>query len=343
MSKDSSVRIKRKFSLVVHGPDTVEIRHGVWNPVSFVLNDESKTGNLFRLLQRLDGTCTPAALARELGLPREQVEAVIDHVDQIGVLESGPENLLDYYLDSVVPTLAAAKPPEPRRIILMGEDSIIAAVGQQIKEVQPDAEVVPADAEARRIVFDDNVSWMYDGMEFHGKIQSFAAWKDSLVLLASSVINPLHYKVLNRASLEYGFPWLHAAIDGPFLLVGPTFVPRRSACYECFERRILMNFRDGASYVAYKEALVNRQIKHGKMPIDPMLRAMLASHTAMEIVNFVNTGASFVLGKCLSIFLPTMEFAYNEVLRVPGCPACAPVAERDDTELYFNMATLIHG
>lgn len=341
MSNDRNVRIKRQFSLVAHGPDTVELRHGVWNPVSFLLNDESKTGNLFRLLQRLDGNQTPAALARELGLPREQVEAVIDHVDQLGVLESGAENLLDYYLDSVVPTLAAAKPPTPRRIILMGEASIIEAVERQIKEVHPGADIVPADAGARRVVFTDDISWMFDGAEFHDRMQAFASWKDSFVLLASSVINPLHHKVLNRASLEYGFPWIHAAIDGPFLLIGPCFVPRRSSCYECFERRVTMNLRDGASYVAYKEALATRQIKHGQMPIDPMLRAMLVSHTAMEVVNFVATGASFVLGKCLSIFLPTMEFAYNEVLRVPGCPACSPLAERDDTELYFNMATLI--
>jgi len=179
-------------------------------------------------------------------------------------------------------------------------------------------------------------------MEFQDKIQVFESLRDSFVLMACSVINPLRYKVLNRAALEHGFPWMHAAIDGPFLLIGPTFVPKRSACYECFEQRVIMNLRNAASYVAYKGALVRHQVKGERMPMQPLLGAMLASHAAMEIANFTHTNYSFVVGKVLSIFVPTMEFTYNEVLRVPSCPACSPLGERDDTELYFDVTTLIN-
>jgi bacteriocin biosynthesis cyclodehydratase domain-containing protein len=344
--QDDNLRIKRHFSIVAHGPDTVEIRHGVWNPVSFLLNDESNTGNLFSLLQRLDGTTTPAALARELGVPREQVEGLIDHLDELGILESGPSNALDYYLNSVVPATFGGQEPVPRAtrpIVLMGDASLAEQVGKLLQEIEPEAEITPAGERATRVVFDDDISWLFDGMDFHERMQIFESWKDSFVLIVCSVINPLHCKVLNRAALEHGFPWMHAAIDGPFLLIGPTFVPRRSACYECFEQRVTMNLRNAASYVAYKEALVNHRIKRGKMPMEPMLRTMLASHAAMEIVNFTKTNYSFVVGKVLSIFLPTMEFTYNEVLRVPSCPACSPLSERDDTELYFDMTTLING
>jgi len=340
--QDENLRIKRHFSIVAHGPDTVEIRHGVWNPVSFLLNDEAKTGNLFKLLHRMDGTATPAALARELGVPRDQVEGVIDHLDQLGILESGPSNALDYYLNSVVPATFGVEEPAPRAIVLMGEASLADQVSRLLREIDPEAEIAPADERATRIVFDDDISWLFDGMHFQERMQIFESWKDSFVLMACSVINPLHYKVLNRAAIAHGFPWMHAAIDGPFLLIGPTFVPRRSACYECFEQRVTMNLRNAASYVAYKEALVQHRIKRGEMPMEPMMRAMLASHAAMEIVNFTKTNYSFVVGKALSIFLPTMEFAYNEVLRVPGCPACSPLSERDDTELYFDITTLIN-
>lgn len=342
----TNLRIRRHYALVAHGPDTVEIRHGVWNPVSFVLNDESESGNLYRVLQRLDGTATPAGLARELGVPREEVEGLIDHLDGLGVLESGPSSALDYYLDNVQLGSFGIDVPraqDTRRIVVMGEPSLADSVGELLRQVEPNATIVAADDRHRRIVCDDDVSWLFDGIRFHEQMQVFETWKDSFVLMASSVINPLHYKVLNRAALEHGFPWMHAAIDGPFLLIGPIFVPHRSACYECFEQRITMNLRDAASYVAYKDALVKRQIKSGTMPIASMLRALIASHSAMEIVNFTRTNYSFVLGKVLAIFLPTMEFTYNEVLRVPGCPACGSLSERDDTELYFDVATLIEG
>jgi thiazole/oxazole-forming peptide maturase SagC family component len=214
-------------------------------------------------------------------------------------------------------------------------------VGRLLREMQCDIGVGSPSEEATRTIADNDSSWLFDGIEFHARMTVFESWQDRFVLFASSAINPFHYKVLNRASLEYGFPWMHAAIDGPFLLIGPIFVPRRSACYECFEQRVTMNLRDTARYVSYKNALVERQIKHGVVPVEPILQAMLASHAALEIVNFIRTSYSFVIGKVLSIFLPTMEFAYSEVLRLPCCPACSPVAERDDTELHFDVTALM--
>ena len=51
------------------------------------------------------------------------------------------------------------------------------------------------------------------------------------------------------------------------------------------------------------------------------------------------TDANFTVGKVLAVHLPTMEFSFNEVLRVAGCPGCGPSSERDDHELYFEMAS----
>jgi hypothetical protein len=38
-----------------------------------------------------------------------------------------------------------------------------------------------------------------------------------------------------------------------------------------------------------------------------------------------------------------MEFTFNEVLRLPGCPACGPAPERDDRELFFDVRALLNG
>ena len=70
-----------------------------------------------------------------------------------------------------------------------------------------------------------------------------------------SVIQPLQLRLLNQISLALGIPWMHAAIDGPFLLIGPCFVPHRTSCYACFETRVTMNLRESASYQQYKSAL----------------------------------------------------------------------------------------
>ena len=49
------------------------------------------------------------------------------------------------------------------------------------------------------------------------------------------------------------------------------------------------------------------------------------------------TGSDFTVGKALSVFLPTLEFSFNEVLRVPGCPACSPMTEQYEQGLYFDL------
>jgi thiazole/oxazole-forming peptide maturase SagC family component len=157
------------------------------------------------------------------------------------------------------------------------------------------------------------------------------------------VINPILFQTLNRVCLELCIPWIHSAVDGPFLFIGPIFVPYRSACYECFEARVIMNLRENASYQRYKQAIVEGHIKFGRLPIEPVLSGLLASHTALETLNFVQTENSFTVNKVLAIYLPTMEFTFNEVLRVPGCTACSPSSERDDKELYFDVRALIKG
>ena len=145
----------------------------------------------------------------------------------------------------------------------------------------------------------------------------------------------------NRISLHFRIPWIHAAVDGPYLFIGPTFKPFRSPCYECLERRLLANMKESASYQRYKSALTQGKDSGRSATLDSILGAMLGSITAFEALNYLLTGASFTAGKMLSIYLPTMEFRFNEILRSPDCPACSPAPERDDQELYIDVMALL--
>ena len=155
-----------------------------------------------------------------------------------------------------------------------------------------------------------------------------------------AAVDPLELRAFNRVSLHLRLPWLHAAIDGPFLLIGPTFVPFRWACYECLEARVVMNLRDAAGYQRYKRALAEARVTTPAVGPETVSAAMLASLASFEALNFTRTGAAFTTGRMLTVFLPTLEFAFHEVLRLPGCPACGAVQERDDRELYLDTRSL---
>jgi bacteriocin biosynthesis cyclodehydratase domain-containing protein len=343
-----AMRLKRHYSIVAHSADVVELRHGTWNPVSFTLADESRSGHLFRVLRRLDGQLTAAQIAAAEGISTAEVDALVDHLAGMDLLEEHATHALDYYLDHVVPSLMPYRGDRRvahSEVILLGDPSVTEQVASILASsaLGDHCRVHPADEALAALLRRPDPSWMADGLEFEEAARPFAEWRGKLVVFAGATVNPLASRAFNRVSLHHRIPWIHAAVDGPFLLVGPAFVPFRSPCYECLEGRVLMNLREAASYQSYTRALAEGRIAGTLAPLDGVLQSMLASLTAFEALNFLLTGVSFTVGKMLAVYLPTLEFTFNEVLRLPGCPACSPAPERDDRELFFDVRALLNG
>ena len=342
----ANLRLKRHYSIIAHSPDVAELRYGVWNPVSFTVTDDSASGHLFRILSQLDGRFSVAEIAAAEGIPQSDVESVVEQLAELKLLEDQSTHALDYYLDHISPNLLVheAKSKEsPPSVVLFGDLEVSEHIARILSSssLHDQYNVLAADASLRSLLFECGKSWIFDSLDFEEGVRPFAQWRERLVVFGVTTVNPLEMRALNRISLHYRSPWIHAAIDGPYLFIGPTFIPFRSPCYECLESRVVMNMRESASYQRYKSALVEGRAAGTGAPLDTVLGAMLASLTAFEALNFLLTRTSFTVGKMLSIYLPTMEFAFHEVLRLPGCPACSPAPERDDQELYFDVRALL--
>ena len=346
MAGDRRLRLKRHYAVVAHSSDVIELRHGTWNAVSFTLSDDGGTGALLRLIKRLDGTASAEEIAQAEGVPEAEVDALVGELERLGVLEDGPQHALDYHLDHVVPNLA---PYGQRRresatpVVLLGDAAVTGEIERVLSAsaAAGDLRVEAADAELREALARGARTWAADTLAIEEEAEPFSQWRDRLVVVAGATLNPLELRAFNRVSLRHRIKWIHASADGPFLLVGPTFLPHRSACYECLETRVTMNLREGAVYQSYKRALAEGRAAAATMPIDAVLAAMLGSYAAFEALNFALTGTSFTVGKLLAVYLPTLEFTFNEVLRLPGCAGCGPLAESDDRELYFEVRTLL--
>jgi bacteriocin biosynthesis cyclodehydratase domain-containing protein len=350
--KAMRIRIKRQYSIVAHSADLVELRFGVWNPRSYTLRDDSASGRLARLVLRLRFLATPRELARDAKAPQRDADALVDHLTELGVLESSAENALDHYLDELAPMLGASRDGDGKAadlsaeaVVLLGDGSLTAQVCRHLRASLPGLPVSEVDGdhpEARALARPDP-DLFTNTLELQRFAAAFASWAGSFVIVLQRVVDPLQLRALNRVALEHRLTWMHAAIDGPFLLVGPLFVPYRTACYECFETRVLMNLREAASYQQYKNALAAGSVQRGAPPPLPAVDGLLSAYTALDGVNYLLTGAAFTAGKVHGVYLPTMEHSFNDVLRFPSCPACSPVAERDDQELYFDMRALLAG
>lgn len=339
-------RLRRHVSVVAHSADVVELRDGVWNPVSVTLSDDEQQGTLTRIVRFVDGDHSVARIAREVGASRSQVEDVLDRLRELSLLDDG-SSLLDHYVERTLPTLlpfGGSPSVESTSALVMGHGVVPAEVAMLVNRALGEgaAEVHGEDSPSVKHLLGEPHAAELDGFEFEEWCEPFLSWRGRCVVWASEVVRPDHLRILNRLALHLGTTWVHACADGPFLLVGPTFVPGRTACYECLDQRLLMNLREARSYQNYKQALVDGRVAGSTAPLEVTLAALLAAHTSFEVLSVLTTGAGFTVGRLLAIYLPTMEFAFNEVLRVPGCGACDHVPESHDHELYFDIKTLLN-
>jgi hypothetical protein len=102
-----------------------------------------------------------------------------------------------------------------------------------------------------------------------------------------------------------------------------------------------MNLREYASYQRYKEILVMSDLAESIIKKCSPTMYVLSAHLAMEIINYRHSKTCFTKSKALSIYLPTMEICFNEVLRLSGCSVCGSIPHRDDQQLYYDYQTLL--
>ncbi|GAA2446887.1 hypothetical protein GCM10010191_75030 [Actinomadura vinacea] len=326
-------RIKRSFAVIGHSPDVVELRHGTWNTVAHTVRDDSRNGRLLTLISALDGTSSPAELAALHRIEQDEVDVLISHLRNLGVLEDNPSSALDHYLDTHAALLRAPQPPPPRPVRVLGDADLADSVAGMVRQALPGVDVAPDTAGLALKVLDPEPGWARDELWLSQTAAQFDDYQDAIVVWAQYRPDPLRIEVFNRIALRRGIRWVHGTIDGPFMIVGPSFRPGATACYQCLETRVLMNLKNSASYQDYKTALARAAASGGDPPVLTPLRHLLAAYLALEAVNLHSTDAAYTTGKAFAIYLPTWEHTAQEVLAVPGCTACGSAEEE---ELYFD-------
>jgi bacteriocin biosynthesis cyclodehydratase domain-containing protein len=342
MTSDAWPRIRRAFSVIGHDADTVELRAGVWNTRSYLLTDASGAGKLLRIINGLDGTLSQRELAQRENLSRSDIEAALDHLYSVGAVEERPSSALDAYVEAGYGP-GAGVGLAVRQVLILGEDRIAAMVKAHLEAAMASDLTIATDQDLWLRLRAVGPTAVGDPLTEQEWAEKFSRWGDALVIYADTTVRLAAAAMLNRAALRAGFSWLHGVIDGPFLLIGPTVIPHRSACYECFEQRVAMNLREKASYQRYKEALARQAVRHGESPVLPSLLALLAAHLSLEACNYLVSGSTYTCDQVLGIYVPTMEITYHALLPVPGCAGCGSQEGRDDTSLYFDPRAWLGG
>ena len=96
---------------------------------------------------------------------------------------------------------------------------------------------------------------------------------------------PQTFTRIDHACAAHNRPCLHVSFKGGAIMVGPMFVPRRTACFRC-SRRFLSCFDDGAEKTS---------------PAASWMSALAATAVADEIAAFLDHGAHLRVASCIEI------------------------------------------
>ncbi len=109
-------------------PDSVELRSGVWNRISYTIDDETKSGKLYQFMQFLDGSRNLSEITLLTHMPRSDGESIIDHLKQLNVLENGSSTAFDYYSEINSPTFKSKQLPnsevETGKVFILADDEL---------------------------------------------------------------------------------------------------------------------------------------------------------------------------------------------------------------------------
>ena len=338
--KKNHIYIKKHITLIGHSPDEVELRHGVWNPISHFVHDEEKSGKLFATLCLMDGSLSTTEIAEKVGLKRSKIEGLVDYLSRLLVVELAPASSIDYYVNHAITGLMPLS-EKLKKVNIVASTTM----GKPLQSLLQKTNYFEAIDLLKDLDLLEkakkNKPWEKDSLAFETLLNQLQDWKDRLIVVVSSQIDPLLMQAINHICLSLQTPFLMACIDGPFIFIGPTIIPGKTACWQCFEKRVTMNLKGAAAYLNYKNALLQGKVKAAEFHAGELIQNMLLSHAAMEILNLGLTSASFTTNKVLSIYLPTMEIVYHDVLRLSACEACSPTKYAEEKELYFSTKSLI--
>lgn len=341
VQKNSLYSVKNRYSVVVHDVNRVEFRYGVWNPTSTTLSDESESGKLASTIALLDGEHTIEQIAKETCQESEDVCAVVEYLEGKEIVSAEADNYLDQYVDLIQGRRSLLR-KHFESVVIVGPAEISESLQMGLAQTMPELEITLAnEGHPLASLTHADAVWLEDGLEFHRQMQRFESLRGSFVIYTEAVADPVRARIVDRIMDYFEVPWLYGVVDGPFVLVGPTTVPRRTPSWDAYETRMLMNLRESSSYQSYKKALAQGRVSQDKtFEVQPVLAQLLSAHLLSEAVSWVTTGTAGTMFHAYSFFAPTSEFAVHEILPLPDSTVGMPVAERDDFELYFGTRTL---
>jgi thiazole/oxazole-forming peptide maturase SagC family component len=147
-------------------------------------------------------------------------------------------------------------------------------------------------------------------------------------------------RTINRILLPLGKPMIISLLDGPFLSV-MTLKGNETACFECFENRVMARLQDMGAYRNFVKETGGTMAKRKKTYATPILQAA-GSVALFEALLYTNVSKAKLAGRLINVYIPLLEVQIQDLLRVPFCPACGHIAKAMYDEMYTSSKQIVN-
>lgn len=345
-------RVRRRLEYPAFNPaivpvqvdaDTIHLRTGPWTGPMLTLRDRDEESDVTKLLELLDGrTHVDDVLDAFEGEQRVEVaEVLLAFAEKTVVYDRTDGN------DDRWPHLALRpRFREGDRARLESRSVVVLSCGRMGGQIASDlaaigvgrvAIVRPVPTAASAPAIEDSVERVGEG-----DVDAAIGGADFAVYAADRPY-PDVAAAVNEAAYEGGTPWSAVQIHGYDGIVGPTVFPDETACYRCFEERVLANVTNGDGFRAYRERF--RADPSVTQPRVPALGRMLAGYLTMDLVNLLAFGSGNTAGRVVRVDGLDLSVEINDVLRLPRCSVCGK--DPGETETRFasmrDLAEVVDG
>jgi hypothetical protein len=326
-------KLRPDVTVIRHAADSYEFRFGVWNSHSIYadLGDEI---DLLGLLGELPSSAAPSAMARKYGMDAGELDELLRHLDSEKLfIKDVPDPLFSLFASHDF-----GRHGERSRFVIVSEGRKAALLEAGLADAGAIVSFMSGQLMEKLVAASCNVADDFDIST--ATVAAKAELEGSTVVFLDEVNNPLFINTLAAVCRELRCPFLPVILDGPFLHVGPMYLDP-SPCFECFETRILTHIRDKAAYVAYKNSFANgTSLQKKNSGLSVCSTNIAQSLATSQCVAFHMSGSCHVADKLLSVYLPTMEFVYHDLLSVSSCKTCGVGGGEIQPATHFTLSNL---
>lgn len=330
---DTYVSIKRPFRVIPISDDEVIIGSGVWSGAGYCVKDEKQVRLLKDLVEQVDGTRSLDDLVSSVEPEyRDDMGALINKLNDLNVLEISDRPSASRLDSSRELLLNLVESPDEAQERMRAAEICILGDGTLSREILRVLQASGFEGTMSSLKYASPDASVNDNPESSARSET-SLFRTNVYALDEP--NPALLSEFNRKALQSDSPWMLSVLDGAVGIIGPTFIPHQTACFECYEKRLLSNMNHPHAYSAVRNWMNENPDEKLGSPV-PALAAMVAGWVAYDVIMGLASGFFHTASRQLRINLQRGSVDCEEVLRFPRCNACGPAARGHPSKAVYQ-------